>query len=81
MDDLDANILNDLISLKTKKRTLLGHKTKVLVHYVNVSDNTIQASNEIMKYKNYIENVLYHDDIINIYVPTSKETHIERLIN
>lgn len=49
MYDLDTDISNDLVSLKIKKRDLLGYETNVLVHYVNVSSNTDRATNEIMK--------------------------------
>lgn len=47
MYDLDTDISNDLVSLKIKKRDLLGYETNVLVHYVNVSSNTDRATNEI----------------------------------
>lgn len=49
MYDLDTDISNDLVSLKIKKRDLLGYETNVLVHCVNVSSNTDRATNEIMK--------------------------------
>lgn len=49
MYDLDTDISNDLVSLKIKKRDLLGYETNVLVHYVNVSSNRDRATNEIMK--------------------------------
>lgn len=63
------------------KKNTLG-KRIMLVHYVNVSNNSLRGKDDL---QSYIENVgkqVDFDDVVNIYVPQVDEpTHIVHLVN